>query len=117
MAKLDEVSVGEEVAVTRPDAIVNQTTGLCVAHAGTQPKEGRPLLRRHQSTPQREDRPSAGAGGSHVVTLGHARVNGIRGGGWVKTAEDPLEGTSMAASIGRRVHGQTDPHAARPGGP
>jgi hypothetical protein len=56
-------------------------------------------------------------GGSHVVTLGHARVNGIRGGGWVKTAEDPLEGTSMAASIGRRVHGQTDPHAARPGGP
>jgi hypothetical protein len=52
-------------------------------------------------------------GGSHVVTLGHARVNGIRGGGWVKTAEDPLEGTSMAASIGRRVHGPNRP-ARRP---
>ena len=35
MAKLDEVPVSEEVAVTRPDAIVNQMTGPCMAHAGT----------------------------------------------------------------------------------
>src|SRR6266536_3431409 len=30
-------------------------------------------------------------GVSHVVAQGHASMNGIRKGGWVKTEEDPLE--------------------------
>lgn len=30
-------------------------------------------------------------GVSHVVTQGHASMNGLRKGGWVKTEEDPLE--------------------------
>src|SRR5258705_11285777 len=40
MDGLDAASVGEAVAVARPDAIVNQMTGLSEAHAG------KPNLRR-----------------------------------------------------------------------
>ncbi len=96
MDGLDAVSVGEAVAAARPDAIVNQMTGLSVAHAG------KPNLRRadrffaitNRLRSEGVDHLLAAAEAtevSHVVAQGHASMNGIRQGGWVKTEEDPLE--------------------------
>ncbi|HEY6688383.1 MAG TPA: NAD(P)-dependent oxidoreductase [Propionibacteriaceae bacterium] len=96
MDGLDAGSVSEAVAAARPDAIVHQMTGLSEAHAG------KPNLRkadRFFSTTNRlrsegTDHLLAAAeatGVSHVVAQGHASMNGIRQGGWVKTEEDPLE--------------------------
>src|SRR6478752_3389604 len=96
MDGLDGAAVGEAVATARPDAIVNQMTGLSAAHAG-KPNPRRPdrffattnrprgegvdhLLAAAQATDVRQ-----------IVSQGHASVNGIRTGGWVKTEDDPLE--------------------------
>jgi nucleoside-diphosphate-sugar epimerase len=96
MDGLDAASVGEAVAAARPDAIVNQMTALSVAHSG-KPNPRRPA--RFFATTNRLrsegiDHLLAAAeatGVSHVVAQGHASMNGIRNGGWVKTEEDPLE--------------------------
>ena len=96
MDGLDAASVGEAVAAARPDAIVNQMTALSVAHAG------KPNLRRadrffattNRLRSEGIDHLLAAAeatGVSRVVAQGHASMNGIREGGWVKTEEDPLE--------------------------
>jgi nucleoside-diphosphate-sugar epimerase len=96
MDGLDAASVGEAVAAAGPDAIVHQMTGLSVAHAG------KPNLRRadrffattNRLRSEGADHLLAAAeatGVSHVVAQGHASMNGIRKGGWVKTEEDPLE--------------------------
>jgi nucleoside-diphosphate-sugar epimerase len=96
MDGLDAASVGEAVAAVRPDAIVHQMTGLSEAHAG------KPNLRRadrffattNRLRSEGVDHLLAAAeatGVSHVVAQGHASMNGIRKGGWVKTEEDPLE--------------------------
>jgi nucleoside-diphosphate-sugar epimerase len=96
MDGLDAVSVGEAVAAARPDAIVNQMTALSVAHAG------KPNLRKADRFFAATNRlrsegtdhllaAAEAAGVSHVVVQGHASMNGIRTGGWVKTEEDPLE--------------------------
>jgi nucleoside-diphosphate-sugar epimerase len=96
MDGLDAASVGEAVAAARPDAIVNQMTGLSAAHAG------KPNLRRadrffattNRLRSEGIDHLLAAAdatGVSHVVAQGHASMNGERKGGWVKTEEDPLE--------------------------
>jgi nucleoside-diphosphate-sugar epimerase len=96
MDGLNAVSVGEAVAAARPDAIVNQMTALSEAHAG------RPNLRRadrffaptNRLRSEGIDHLLAAAeatGVSHVVAQGHASMNGLRKGGWVKTEEDPLE--------------------------
>jgi nucleoside-diphosphate-sugar epimerase len=96
MDGMDQVSVGEAVAAARPDAIVNQMTALSVTHAG------KPNLRRadrffaatNRLRSEGTDHLLAAAeatGVSHVVVQGHASMNGIRKGGWVKTEEDPLE--------------------------
>jgi RNA polymerase sigma factor (sigma-70 family) len=96
MDGLDAASVGEAVAAARPDAIVNQMTGLSEGHAG------KPNLRkadRFFATTNRLrsdgiDHLQAAAeatGVSHIVAQGHASMNGIRTGGWVKTEDDPLE--------------------------
>jgi len=96
MDGLDAASVGEAVAAARPDTIVHQMTGLSVAHAG------KPNLRnaeRFFATTNRLrsegiDHLLAAAeatGVTHVVAQGHASMNGVREGGWVKTEEDPLE--------------------------
>ena len=96
MDGLDGAAVGEAVATARPDAIVNQMTGLSAAHAG-KPNPRRPdrffattnrlrsegvdhLLAAAQATDVRQ-----------IVSQGHASMNGIRTGGWVKTEDDPLE--------------------------
>jgi nucleoside-diphosphate-sugar epimerase len=96
MDGLDAAAVGEAVAAARPDAIVNEMTGLSEAHAG------KPNLKKAErffaitNRLRREgiDHLLAAAeatGVSHVVAQGHASMNGIRQGGWVKTEEDPLE--------------------------
>jgi nucleoside-diphosphate-sugar epimerase len=96
MDGLDAASVGEAVAAARPDVIVNQMTGLSEAHAG------KPNLRRAERFFATTNRlrsegidhllaAAEATGVSHVVAQGHASMNGIRKGGWVKTEEDPLE--------------------------
>jgi nucleoside-diphosphate-sugar epimerase len=96
MDGLDAASVGEAVAAARPDAIVHQMTALSVAH------NGKPNLRRadrffattNRLRSEGADHLLAAAeatGVPHFVAQGHASMNGIRKGGWVKTEEDPLE--------------------------
>jgi nucleoside-diphosphate-sugar epimerase len=96
MDGLDAASVGEAVARARPDAIVNQMTALSQAHAG------KPNLRHPERFFAGTNRlrsegldhllaAAEATGVSHVITQGHASMNGQRQGGWVKTEEDPLE--------------------------
>jgi len=96
MDGLDAAAVGEAVAAARPDAIVNEMTGLSEAHAG------KPNLRKAERFFSITNRlrsegidhllaAAEATGVSHVVAQGHASMNGIRQGGWVKTEEDPLE--------------------------
>jgi nucleoside-diphosphate-sugar epimerase len=96
MDGLDPASVGEAVAAARPDAIVNQMTALSVAHAGKPNlrKADRFFATTNGLRSEGTDHLLAAAeatGVSHVVAQGHASMNGIREGGWVKTEEDPLE--------------------------
>jgi len=96
MDGLDAASVGEAVAAARPDAIVNQMTALSVAHAGKPNlrKANRFFATTNRLRSEGTDHLLAEAeatGVSHVVAQGHASMNGIRKGGWVKTEEDPLE--------------------------
>jgi nucleoside-diphosphate-sugar epimerase len=96
MNGLDAVSVGEAVAAARPDAIVNQMTALSVAHAG-RPNPRRPdrfFAATNRLRSEGIDHLLAAAeatGVPHLVAQGHASMNGIRRGGWVKTEDDPLE--------------------------
>ena len=96
MDGLDAASVGEAVAAAQPDAIVNQMTGLSEAHAGKPNlrKADRFFAATNRLRSEGIDHLLAAAeatGVSHVVAQGHASMNGIRQGGWVKTEEDPLE--------------------------
>jgi len=96
MDGLDAASVGETVAAARPDVIVNQMTALSEAHAGKPDlrKADRFFAATNRLRSEGIDHLLAAAeatGVSHVVTQGHASMNGSRKGGWVKTEEDPLE--------------------------
>jgi nucleoside-diphosphate-sugar epimerase len=96
MDGLDAAAVGEAVASAQPDAIVNQMTGLSEAHAGKPNlrKADRFFAATNRLRSEGTDHLLAAAeatGVSHVVAQGHASMNGIRKGGWVKTEEDPLE--------------------------
>jgi nucleoside-diphosphate-sugar epimerase len=96
MDGLDAMVVGEAVAAARPDVIVNQMTALSHAHAG-KPNLRRPdrffaATNRLRSEGTEHLLAAAEAVGvTHVVAQGHASMNGVRTGGWVKTEEDPLE--------------------------
>jgi len=96
MDGLDAASVGEAVAAAAPDAIVNQMTGLSVAHAG-KPNPRKPerfFAATNRLRNEGIDHLLAAAeatGVSRVVSQGHASMNGIRQGGWIKTEDDPLE--------------------------
>lgn len=96
MDGLDAASVGEAVAAARPDVIVNQMTGLSEAHAG-KPNLRKPEIFFAATNRLRSEgmdhllAAAEATGVSHVVAQGHASMNGIREGGWVKTEEDPLE--------------------------
>ncbi|MER6304040.1 NAD(P)-dependent oxidoreductase [Kitasatospora sp. NPDC001539] len=107
MDGLDAVSVGEVVAAARPDAIVNQMTGLSEAHAGkpTMRNADRFFAPTNRLRTEGIDHLLAAAeaaGVSHVVAQSHASFNGIREGGWVKTEGDPLqvvEGTKAISHL------------------
>lgn len=96
MDGLDAVAVGEAVASAQPDAIVNQMTALSEAHAGKpdlrKPDRFFALTNRLRSEGTDHLLAAAEATGvSYIVAQGHASMNGIRQGGWVKTEDDPLE--------------------------
>jgi nucleoside-diphosphate-sugar epimerase len=105
MDGLDAVAVGEAVASARPDAVVNQMTGLSEAHAG------RPNLRkpdrffaatirlRGEGTDHLLAAAEA-ADVSHVVAQSFGAFNGIHKGGWVKTEEDPTDPGPPGARAG-----------------
>jgi len=106
MDGLDAVSVGEAVAVARPEVIVHQMTAISMAHAGKpdikHPDRWFAMTNRLRTEGTDHLLAAAEAAGvAHVVAQGYASWNGIREGGWVKTEEDPLdllEGT--AAHVG-----------------
>jgi nucleoside-diphosphate-sugar epimerase len=96
MDGLDAASVGEAVAVARPDSIVHQMTALSAAHSGKpNPRKPGPFFAAtNRLRSEGIDHLLAAAeatGVSHVVAQSHASMNGLRSGGWVKTEEDPLE--------------------------
>jgi nucleoside-diphosphate-sugar epimerase len=107
MDGLDAGAVGEAVAAARPDAIVNEMTGLSEPHAG------KPNLRRpdrffaatNRLRSEGNDHLLAAAqatGVTNFVVQGVAIFNGIREGGWVKTEDDPLltiEGTQAVTHL------------------
>ena len=107
MDGLDGVSVGEAVALARPEVIVNQMTALSVEHSG---KPNPRHVDRFFATTNRLrsegiDHLLAAAeatGVSRLISQGHASMNGIRAGGWVKSEDDPLEvlaGTKAIAHL------------------
>src|SRR3954454_18381715 len=92
MDGVDAGSVGEAVALARPDVIVHQMTAI----------SGKPDIRhfdRWFATTNRlrtegTDHLLAAAeatGVRHFVAQSYAAWNGVRTGGWVKTEEDPLD--------------------------
>ncbi|TDE53200.1 NAD(P)-dependent oxidoreductase [Nonomuraea mesophila] len=95
MDGLDAASIGQVVALARPEVVVHQMTAIA----------GKPDIKhfdRWFATTNRlrtegTDHLLAAAeasGGCHVVAQSYAAWNGIRQGGWVKTEEDPLDPTS-----------------------
>src|SRR6266498_4136791 len=87
MDGLDAVAVGQAVAAARPDAIVNQMTGLSEAHAGKPNlrKADRFFATTNRLRSEGTDHLLAAAeatGVSHVVAQGHASMNGMRDGGF-----------------------------------
>ena len=120
MDGLDAVAVGEAVAAARPDAIVNQMTGLSEAHAGKPNlrKADRFFAATNRLRSEGIDHLLAAAeatGVSHVVAQSHASFNGIHDGGWVKTEEDPLEAVKGAAE-GIKATGHLEDAVVRAGG-
>ena len=114
MDGLDAVSVGEAVAVARPEVIVHQMTAISAAHAG---KADMKHMDRWFATTNRlrtegTDHLLAAAeasGVSHIVAQGYASWNGIRRGGWVKTEQDPLDAmTGTVAQPGMAALGHLE---------
>jgi hypothetical protein len=93
---LDGVPVGEAVATVRPDAIVHVMTALSSAHAGAPDVRHMdqwfgPTNRLRTEGTDNLLAAAAAADVRHVVAQSHANWNGIRGGGWVKIEDDPLD--------------------------
>jgi nucleoside-diphosphate-sugar epimerase len=121
MDGLDAVSVGEAVGAARPDAIVNQMTGLSEAHAG------KPNLRKpdrffavtNRLRTEGTDHLLAAAdatGVTNFVAQGAAIFNGTLDGGRVKTEEDPLEAVSPAAMKGTKAVSHLEDVVGKAGG-
>ena len=107
MDGLDGASVGEAVALAKPDVIVHQMTAISMTHAG-KPDIKHPdrwFAKTNRLRTEGTDHLLAAAeavGVPHFVAQGYASWNGIREGGWVKTEEDPLDlldGTAAYAGL------------------
>ena len=111
MDGLDPMSVGEVVAASRPDVIVNQMTGLSEQHAGKLRPRGADRFFSATNRLRTEGidhllAAAEAAGVTRVVTQSHASFNGAREGGWVKTEADPLEvteGTKGLAHLEQQI--------------
>jgi nucleoside-diphosphate-sugar epimerase len=96
MDGLDAASVGEAVAAAHPETIVNQMTALSEAHAG-RPNMRKPdhffgpTIRLRSEGTDHLLAAAEATGVGHIVAQGHASMNGIRRGSWVKTEDDPME--------------------------
>lgn len=96
MDGLNPRSVADAVGRVRPDTIVHQMTALSTGHSG-KPNPRKPdrfFANTNRLRSEGIDHLLAAAeatGVSHVVAQGHASMNGVREGGWVKTEDDPLE--------------------------
>jgi nucleoside-diphosphate-sugar epimerase len=96
MDGLDGASVGEAVALAKPDVIVHQMTAISMTHAG-KPDIKHPdrwFAQTNRLRTEGTDHLLAAAeavGVPHFVAQGYASWNGIREGGRVKTEEDPLD--------------------------
>jgi nucleoside-diphosphate-sugar epimerase len=105
MDGLDAVSVGEEVAKARPDAIVHQMTGLSPAHTG-KPDFKHPdrfFAATNRLRTEGTDHLLAAAeatGVAHVVAQSFGAFGGICEGGWVKTEDDPMDPGPASARKG-----------------
>ena len=105
MDGLDAVAVGEAVASARPDAVVNQMTGLSEAHAG-RPNLRKPdrffaaTIRLRSEGMDQLLAADEASGVSHVVAQSFGAFNGIHEGGWVKTEEDPTDPGPPGARAG-----------------
>jgi nucleoside-diphosphate-sugar epimerase len=96
MDGLDAVSVGETVAAARPEAIVNQMTGLSMARVGKpnlrNPDRFFALTNRLRSEGTDHLLAAAEATGVTLFAAQSAAIfNTIREGGWLKTEEEPLD--------------------------
>ncbi|WP_326639633.1 NAD(P)-dependent oxidoreductase [Streptosporangium sp. NBC_01755] len=103
MDSLDAMSVGEVVAVARPEAIVHQMTAISMAHAGKPDVKrlDRWFAQTNRLRTEGTDHLLAAAeatGVSHVVAQSNASWNGIRPDGWV-TAEEGMVARAGAAAI------------------
>jgi nucleoside-diphosphate-sugar epimerase len=121
MDGLDAVSVGEAVAAARPDAIVNQMTGLSEAHAGKPNlrKPDRFFATTNRLRTEGTDHLLAAAeatGVTNFVAQGAAIFNGTLEGGWVKTEGDPLEAVSPAAMKGTKAINHIEDVVGKAGG-
>jgi nucleoside-diphosphate-sugar epimerase len=93
MDGLDALSVGEAVAVARPDVIVHQMTAIATGKPDLKHMD-RWFATTNRLRTEGTDHLLAAAvetGVPHVVAQSYASWNGIRTGGWVKTEEDPLD--------------------------
>ena len=105
MDGLDAVAVGEAVASARPDAVVNQMTGLSEAHAG-RPNLRKPdrffaaTIRLRREGTDHLLAAAVAADVSYVVAQSFGAFNGIHEGGWVKTEEDPTDPGPPGARAG-----------------
>jgi len=105
MDGLDAAAVGEAVASARPDAVVNQMTGLSEAHAG-RPNLRKPdrffaaTIRLRREGTDHLLAAAEAADVSYVVAQSFGAFNGIHEGGWVKTEEDPTDPGPPGARAG-----------------
>jgi nucleoside-diphosphate-sugar epimerase len=121
MDGLDAASVGEAVAAARPDAIVNEMTGLSQAHAGKpqlrDPDRFFAVTNRLRTDGMDHLLAAAEATGvTNVVAQSAGIFNGTRQGGPVKTEEDPLEPISPAAASGTDAMNHLEEVVVKAGG-
>jgi nucleoside-diphosphate-sugar epimerase len=121
MDGLDAASVGAAVAAARPDAIVNEMTGLSGAHAGKPNlrKPDRffsPTIRLRSEGMDHLLAAAEATGVSHVIAQSFGAFNGAREGGWVKTEEDPLDPGPAAARKGAEAINHLENVTVRAGG-
>jgi nucleoside-diphosphate-sugar epimerase len=121
MDGLDAASVGAAVAAARPDAIVNEMTGLSETHAG-QPNLRKPdhffspTIRLRSEGTDHLLAAAEASGVSHIVAQSFAAFNGGRQGGWVKTEEDPLDPGPAGARKGAEAISDLENVTVRAGG-